>query len=228
MPDPYLNVDGLKPETTEAIITRLEERGCHPFFLSAINSYAAALPRDRKLNILELGCGTGVVLRHVETIVDSSCELIGADISEKLLAAARTYSPENSKIRWDFVAPSGALPYADGYFDVIIMHTLLSHVPEIHAILCEAHRVLRPATDSRLIIFDADHASTTYSLPDFATTRETDLKLVSAISTHPAICRQLPVSKSFFISCFIFLLNVPNMRQLSVTPQTRWLHTSVS
>jgi SAM-dependent methyltransferase len=105
MPDPYLNVDGLKPETTEAIITRLEERGCHPFFLSAINSYAAVLPH-RKLNILELGCGTGVVLRHVETIVDSSCELIGADISEKLLAAARTHSPENSKIRWDLVGES--------------------------------------------------------------------------------------------------------------------------
>ena len=123
-------------------------------------------------------------------------------------------------------APSAALPYADGYFDVIIMHTLLSHVPEIHAILCEAHRVLSVA--GRLIIFDADHASTTYSLPDFATTRETDLKLVSAISTHPAICRQLPVSKSFFITCFISLPNVPNTRQLSGTPQTRWLHTSVS
>jgi hypothetical protein len=42
-------------------------------------------------------------------------------------------------------------------------------------------------------VFDADHVSTTYALPDAQKGREIDFKLVSAISTHPAICRQMPL-----------------------------------
>jgi hypothetical protein len=57
--------------------------------------------------------------------------------------------------------------------------------------LSQAHRILRPT--GRLIVFDADHISTSYALPDARTGREIDFKLVSAISTHPAICRQMPL-----------------------------------
>jgi hypothetical protein len=57
--------------------------------------------------------------------------------------------------------------------------------------LSQAHRILRPT--GRLIVFDADHISTSYALPDTRTGREIDFKLVSAISTHPAICRQMPL-----------------------------------
>jgi hypothetical protein len=85
MSDPYHNPDALPPSTIEAIITRLEERGRHPFFLAAINQYAAVLERDRKLSILELGCGTGVVIRHIETLVHPSSVLRAADISEQFL-----------------------------------------------------------------------------------------------------------------------------------------------
>jgi SAM-dependent methyltransferase len=85
MTDPYHNPDALPSSTIEAIITRLEERGRHPFFLSAINQYVATLERDRKLSVLELGCGTGVVIRHVETLVHPTCILRAADISEQFL-----------------------------------------------------------------------------------------------------------------------------------------------
>jgi hypothetical protein len=66
----------------------------------------------------------------------------------------------------------------------------LGHVPDTAAILNQTHRILRP--EGRLIVFDADHVSTTYALPDARKGREIDFKLVSAISTHPAICRQMP------------------------------------
>jgi SAM-dependent methyltransferase len=85
MTDPYNNPDALPSATIDAIITRLEERGRHPFFLAAINEYAAVLERDRKLSILELGCGTGVVIRHIETLVHPSSALRAADISLQFL-----------------------------------------------------------------------------------------------------------------------------------------------
>lgn len=191
MTDPYHNPDALPPATIDAIITRLEERGRHPFFLQAINQYASALERDRKLSVLELGCGTGVVIRHIETLLHPSSALRAADISLQFLQAAKDRAAKTSRIEWDLISPTASLPYADEQFDVVIMHTLLSHVPDTAAILSQAHRILRPA--GRLIVFDADHISTSYSLPDVRKGRDIDFKLVSAISTHPAICRQMPL-----------------------------------
>jgi len=73
---------------------------------------------------------------------------------------------------------------------VIIMHTLLSHVPNPEATLKEAARVLKPA--GRLIVFDADHAGTTFGLKEFSRMRECDFRLTSAIASHPDVCRQMP------------------------------------
>jgi hypothetical protein len=101
MSDPYHNPDALPPSTIEAIITRLEERGRHPFFLAAINQYAAVLERDRKLSILELGCGTGVVIRHIETLVHPSSVLRAADISEQFLQGS--HPPAGTKLRCSFL-----------------------------------------------------------------------------------------------------------------------------
>jgi SAM-dependent methyltransferase len=95
MTDPYHNPDALSASTIDAIITRLEERGRHPFFLAAINQYVGILERDRKLSILELGCGTGVVIRYVETLVHPSCVLRAADISEQFLQGACVLAPSS-------------------------------------------------------------------------------------------------------------------------------------
>jgi len=84
----------------------------------------------------------------------------------------------------------GTGPYEDRSFDAITMHTLLSHVADPSSILSEARRVLKE--DGRLIVFDADHAGTTYNQPEYEMTRRTDHLLTSAIATHPDICRQLP------------------------------------
>lgn len=186
--DPYQNPDQQSDATIHAMVTRLEQRAQHPFFLRLIANYANQVRTDIPLHILDLGCGTGVVIRQFETRLHSESTLIGADISSRLLDAARTHSP-GSRIHWEKLE-SAPLPYDASSFDVIVMHTLLSHVAEPEVLLREAHRTLKPG--GSLIVFDADHASTTYGLPDYAKTRETDQKLVAAIATHPNICRQLP------------------------------------
>jgi len=72
----------------------------------------------------------------------------------------------------------------------VVMHTLLSHVPDPMPLLKEAARILKPG--GRLVVFDADHAGTTYGQPEYETMRRIDHALTSAIATHPDICRQLP------------------------------------
>lgn len=188
MGDPYTNPDAQPEPAIQAMMTRLEERGRHSGFQQMICSYVQTLPKDRPLTVLDLGCGTGVVTRQLLSALHSSSELHGGDVSAELLKEAIRLSP-NSRIKWDHLS-SGALPYADETFDVITMHTLLSHVPDPLSILTESRRVLK--SDGRLIIFDADHAGTTYSQSDYQSTRRMDYLLTSSIATHPDICRQLP------------------------------------
>lgn len=188
MPDPYTNPDAQSEAVIQAMITRLEERGRHSAFSGMIRKYVSILPGDRPLRVLDLGCGTGVVTRQLAEALHPSSELHGADVSAGLLREARRLAPD-SRIRWDHVS-SPRLPYQDATFEAVTMHTLLSHVPEPANILSEAARVLKK--DGILIVFDADHAGTTYSQADYETTRRIDHLLTSAIATHPDICRQLP------------------------------------
>ena len=187
MPDPYTAPDEQIESTIQAMITRLEERGRHSGFLQMIHNYLKTLPQNKPLKALDLGCGTGVVVRQLEDYLHPSSELHGADVSRELLQEAKRLS--SNRITWDYLS-TGALPYEDSSFDVITMHTLLSHVPDPLSILSEAGRVLKK--DGKLIVFDADHAGTTYNQPDYETTRRIDHLLTTAIATNPDICRQLP------------------------------------
>ncbi|MEM7600209.1 MAG: methyltransferase domain-containing protein [Verrucomicrobiota bacterium] len=188
MPDPYSNPDEQPESAIQAMATRLEERGRHDGFSRMISTYVQTLPTDRPLRVLDLGCGTGVVTRQLIESLAPGSEVHGGDVSAELLKQAKLCSP-NSGIIWDHL-PSGPLPYADETFDAVTMHTLLSHVPNPLSILAESKRILKP--DGRLIVFDADHAGTTYSQSDFEKTRRMDHLLISAIATNPDVCRQLP------------------------------------
>ena len=188
MKDPYSDPDSQEAVTLEAMITRLEERGQHPRFASMVERYASSLPQDRPLKVLEIGCGTGVILRQVAKSLHPDSVLHGADISQSFLNKAQLLDT-SGKIQWDH-QPAGQLTYDSGSFDAVILHTLLSHVPDPDVVLQEVARVLKPK--GQLIMFDADHAGTTYGLPEYTKMRQIDFTLTSAIATHPDICRQLP------------------------------------
>ncbi|MEM9444746.1 MAG: methyltransferase domain-containing protein [Verrucomicrobiota bacterium] len=186
--DPYTNPDAQAEATLQAMTNRLEERGKNAEFLNMIRDYTSTLPHDKPLKVLDLGCGTGVVIRELERVLHKESVLHGADISENLLQQARKLTLQ-SHIEWDHLN-SQALPYDDRCFDVVVMHTLLSHVSDPSIVLAETFRVLKPK--ATLIVFDADHASTTYALPEYDDMRRIDHLLSSSIATHPDICRQLP------------------------------------
>ncbi len=186
--DPYTDPDSLAEDTINAMAVRLEERGAHPIFKRFTDQYADSLSRETPLKILELGCGTGAALRRLQQRLHPDSTLIGADISAKLLARARRIDP-NDTITWIQVAKDH-LPFEDSSFDAILMHTLLSHVPDPTSCLRQADRLLKE--NGTLVLFDADHASTTFGQPDYALMRKTDHLLSSSIATNPDICRQIP------------------------------------
>jgi ubiquinone/menaquinone biosynthesis C-methylase UbiE len=93
------------------------------------------LEHARGARVLEVGCGTGLVLARVAPATRSA---IGVDLSPGMLARARGRGLR--VVRGSVMA----LPFADGSFDVVYSFKVLAHVPAIERALAEITRVTRP------------------------------------------------------------------------------------
>ena len=73
---------------------------------------------------LDLGCGTGEMLKLILQS-DTHKELCGIDLSEEMLAVAKSKLPEQVKI---LLGDSEALPFPDNAFDVAVSYTHLGYL----------------------------------------------------------------------------------------------------
>jgi ubiquinone/menaquinone biosynthesis C-methylase UbiE len=190
--DAYCFINDLDASTIDGLIARLEFRGKDPTFTQMRDAYLAQLALPPTAHILELGCGTGVVLRALAQWRDFSGRLVGVDQSPVLIAAARRLAAEegvDQRIEFQ-VSDVHHLSIADSSFDAVIAHTLVSHVADPFMVLKEAARVVRPG--GSVAIFDGDFASLTFAHPDLTFARAMDKALVMAVVTHPRVMRDLP------------------------------------
>jgi len=144
--DAYCFINDLDASTIEGLIARLEFRGKDPTFTQMRDAYLAQLALPPTAPILELGCGTGVVLRALAQRRDFSGRLVGVDQSPALIAAARRLAAEegvDQRIEFQ-VGDVHHLSVADSSCDAAIAHTLVSHVADPLTMLKEAARVVRP------------------------------------------------------------------------------------
>lgn len=89
----------------------------------------------RGADVLEVGCGTGLILNRVCAFARFAT---GVDLSAGMLAQA-------SQRALSVVQGSAcALPYADGSFDLVYAFKVLPHVTDIRAAMAEMARVTRP------------------------------------------------------------------------------------
>ena len=120
----------------DAFSSRYDERrdrGYHRF----IDDQTIALlqPYLAGKRVLEVGCGTGLLL---ERVAESSREAVGVDLSPGMLQHARERGLSVQE------ANCTALPFADGEFDVAYSFKVLAHVDAIELALQEMARVVRP------------------------------------------------------------------------------------
>jgi ubiquinone/menaquinone biosynthesis C-methylase UbiE len=90
-------------------------------------------------NVLDVGCGTGLLFKHVAAEADN---VVGADVSKQLLFLAR----ERARIFLNVSlvqADADFLPFRDDFFNVVFAFTVLQNMPKPKETLHEIRRVAK-------------------------------------------------------------------------------------
>ena len=190
--DAFRFINDLDEATVQAFINRLEFRGHDPTFCRLRDAYFAQLPLADAREVLDLGCGTGVIARALARHDGFAGRVIGIDQSPVLIEAAHRFAADEGLAdRVEFrVGDVHALDCEADQFDCIITHTVLSHVTDPLAVLRESARVAAPG--GAIAIFDGDYASLTFAYPDPVFAKAMDEALIAAVVNNPRILRELP------------------------------------
>ncbi len=92
--------------------------------------------------VLDVGCGTGMLLRGLAVRLPEAAELSGIDPAAGMIDQARAKSGDPRLTFTQGVAER--LPFGDGAFDLVITTTSFDHWADQRAGLAECRRVLAP------------------------------------------------------------------------------------
>ena len=175
-------------EVLDTIANSMNVRASEPAMQAICARYMAQIALPVGARVLEVGCGNGaatkLIMQHV-----GPARLVGIDSSPVFVdMAAATFAGEP---RVSFaVADAVATGQADAFFDLVIAHTVYSHLLDPKEALTEARRVLRPG--GQLVIFDGDFATLTVALFE-GDPLQTAAEAVTRNLVHaPYIMRRLP------------------------------------
>ena len=190
--DVFRLAPGMDDTVLQTVADRLEFRATDPGYVALSQAYFDRLPLSPPCRVLALGCGTGVEVRALKRRVDPEVVVVGIDHSEALVERARTQTAteglaHNVEYR---VGDVHDLPFSDAEFDVVTLHTLISHVEDPTRVLAQTRRVLRPG--GTVAIFDGDYASMTFAHPDPAIAVMMEDGLKRAMVANPRVMRDLP------------------------------------
>ena len=102
--------------------------------------------------ILDFGCGSGRMIRHLNHLTDS-CEIWGTDISAECIYWCKQYLSPTFHCATTTTIPH--LPFEDRYFNLIYCGSVFTHIDDLaDAWLLELRRVLSPQGRLYLTIHD--------------------------------------------------------------------------
>ncbi|WP_404368784.1 class I SAM-dependent methyltransferase [Corallococcus coralloides] len=120
---------------------------------TAPSSYAlleAVVPHDaRPLTVLDLACGDGYLLELLARRKQPGLSLLGLDMSEHELAAARARLNGAATL---FQGRAQSLPFGDANVDVVLSHLALMLMDDVETVLAELRRVLKPGGRVSIVV----------------------------------------------------------------------------
>jgi SAM-dependent methyltransferase len=189
-PDPWRALDAQPNVAT--LIAGLEARGTTPTQRRLRRRFLRFVPVRPGARVLEVGCGSGVVVRDLAGLVGRRGEVVGVDTSRAVLAAARRLCrPVAGRARVALRVGDGTrLPFAAARFDVALAVTVVLHVAEPSAMVREMARVTRPG--GRVGLQDQDFGMVAVTHPDPALTDHILDGVVKHLYEEPYSGRRLP------------------------------------
>lgn len=190
--DIFQSISGLAPEAVQKIVERLEYRGTDRNFVRMRDTYLDRIAPAAGARVLDFGCGTGVVARALAKRDGFTGAIVGIDVSDALVDAARRLAQdEGLGDRIEFrVGDCHAVEDPDDSYDLVIGHTLVSHVVDPAKVISEASRLIR--SDGTVAIFDGDYASLTYGAGDPDLNQQVVDGILAAVVANPYVMRRIP------------------------------------
>ena len=158
MTDPFQDVDSGGAGFVDLIVDGLEKRATDQQMSQMIDSYLARLHWPPGATHLDIGSGSGAVTRRMGRLAGSG-RVVGLDPSPGLTEAARKLAADHTNVEFQ-QADGNSLLFDDNSIENVVMHTVLSHVPDPAALVAQAARVLKPG--ARLVLCDADYAKLSF------------------------------------------------------------------
>jgi arsenite methyltransferase len=147
----------------------------------------SAMGLRRGETLLDVGCGTGLLLEIQAKVVDSIGRVEGVDFSNDMLDVARERCADLPQVNLQ-QGSAEALDFEDESFDALSCTQTLLYVKEMEKALREFYRVLKPG--GRIAIIETDWRSAIINASDPAMTRRIFDALDGAV-VNPNLPRKL-------------------------------------
>jgi len=152
MADPFQNVDAAGADFIKVFADAMDARQADTTMEEIVAAYLAQLSFTPDTHTIEVGAGAGAVSRRIAAAAAPG-RIIGYEPSAGFVEEARARATDFENLVFE-QADGALLPAKDGSADFVIMHTVLTHVPDPEVLLVEAMRVLKKG--GRLVVCDAD------------------------------------------------------------------------
>ncbi|HET7570720.1 MAG TPA: class I SAM-dependent methyltransferase [Gammaproteobacteria bacterium] len=123
-----------------AHLAPLYDRRWRVYLDRSLEATLARLPADGGESILDVGCGSGELLRRLHARYPDA-RLTGIDASAAMLATARAKLGTEAQLA---CAHAAMQPFPGATFDLVVSTSVLHHLPKPEAALAEIRRVLKP------------------------------------------------------------------------------------
>ena len=161
MPDLYAMIAEVEIATQGRLADILELRAADPQQRAMLDAYLSDVEFAPSARVLEIGCGTGSVVRACSQNSPGWQRSSGSIRAPVFIAKARELATASDKVVFE-EGDGRALRFPDGDFDAVVLHTSLCHIPQPERALAETFRVLRPG--GIVAVFDGDYATITVAL----------------------------------------------------------------
>jgi ubiquinone/menaquinone biosynthesis C-methylase UbiE len=190
--DQWREVDAHAAPSIAKLAEMLEARGRTPTQRRLRRRFLSFVPIRPGARVLEVGCGTGVVLRDLAQMAGARGRVTGIDPSRELLKVARPLCGA-VRGRGPIVVREGTgtqLPFAANRFDVALAITVILHVADPLAVVREMVRVTRKG--GRVGLQDQDFGVIAVAHPDRDVTDRIMYGVARHVYEEPYSGRRLP------------------------------------